>query len=167
MQADLDVVDWHELKKFKDTDEFAEWRVDLDEDPDWILSGEDLAWGNDSYSTYFAIAEGLVEIAPYLRPEERELLAKSYLILFAAAEEYVIEDFPCMADSCYFFALSPDRVASILEASQKLDREFIITNLVDVVKEMDSESVSTFFDQVDNVVRIAAEKKWGILGFAG
>jgi hypothetical protein len=167
MQADIEAIDWSELIKFEDTGRFANWRLDQEEEPEWILSGEDVGWTNDSGSTYFGIADALQNIADDLPADQRDLLAKSYFILFAAGEEFTIQDIPCVPDSCYMFTLSPDRISEIHDSIKRIDRERIVTMVAGAMEDFEDDWIIEFFDQVDAVVSIALEKKWGIIGFAG
>ncbi len=167
MEADLDAIDWNELTKFGDTEGFAEWRMEQEEEPNWILSGEKVGWMNDSGSTFFGIAEALNEMAGELPEAQRELLENSYLILFAAGDEFTIEDIPCIPDSCYIFALSPERVASIHESISQLDRQVIVRKVTESMEGFEADWISDFFNQTDAVVKAALSRNWGILGFAG
>ena len=58
MEVNLDALAWKELTKFGDSEKFANWRVELEDEPEWILSGEEAGWENDSATVYSLVAEG-------------------------------------------------------------------------------------------------------------
>src|SRR5262245_41503564 len=112
METSLEVLDWNELQKFRNADDFGDWRVELDEEPAWILSDEDAGWINDSASCYFEVSEALKTITRKLPSDQAKCLKGSIILLIVGNEKDYVQDFPCPCSGGdgYFMAISPKRV---------------------------------------------------------
>ena len=155
MQTSLDILDWDELKKkFHNSDEFAAWRLDLADNPAWIMSGEHAGWENDSANFYMDFSEALKKAARKLPRSQRILLDSSLRNLIAGTDEDAIQDFPCSAESCYFMALSPQRVASIATNLSSLNLPALAKLLVTCFHEPDPEDGDEEDDEGIAIVRI-------------
>jgi len=175
METNLDIVDWNELQKFEDSERFGEWRMELEDDPPWILGMDEVGWLNDSARAYLSLADALENISATLPSDQAEFLKRSVRTIICGDDDNTKRDFPCIPDSCYFIALSPETVAEIMVNLRKLDVELIKARLRDHLgKEWNTADCDTiereigdYFVQIHTIVKEAATRGWGIIGHMG
>lgn len=175
METTLDIVDWNELKKFEDTEKFAEWRLNVEKDPAWIRGLQDVGWLETSTHAYFEIGDGLDQIVFDLPVDQAEFLRKSLLTVICPDEDNATADFPCIPESCYFITLSPESVASIAEELEKLDLVLVSDRLTAYLSKDFEEDAKTevkrdvddYLLQVVALIKAAHAQQWGILGHMG
>jgi len=175
MEVTFDALDWGELQKFGDSMMFAEWRLELGEEPEWLKSSEDIGWLNDIAGVYLDIADAIYAVHDKLPVDQQDVIKNSLMTVMCGDDAITRRDFTCIPESCYFISLSPETISEV-HRSLKHVRLDGLSKLIAVplAKEWEVDDPTTleeglleYFSQVTSLVDFAASRHWGVIGHMG
>lgn len=169
MNTSFTAIDWNELTKFKDGSSFTDWRLELEEDPEWLI---ELGLYSDSLGDYWALASILKQIVePSMQEPQKTHLRESLMKVVCSDVNEIVRDFPFEDEDCYYIALSPGSVAKIVESLDNLDMDAVLAAAAEPFSaENDSytiEEAREYIQAFSDTAREASRREFGLLQYAG
>jgi hypothetical protein len=174
MQVTLDAIDWQRLTAFKPIDSFFQYLFEIEEYPDWILSGANYGWISDSYNEYIQAVWILEHLKKYVNSRTLNLIEQGITPLISENSQLDELGTGRVTEGNWWISITPESTKNICEALKQID----FPDLADVLREHppDTEEYTMpsvqedFFDYIKQYLTVlekTVERGYGLLGYVG
>ena len=175
MEVTLDAIDWSKLTSFEPLSKyFDEYLFEIEEYPDWILTGPDYGWMSDSYNEYIRTVWILEHLKKYVDSRTLNLIEEGIRPLISENSQLDELGTGSITENCWWISITPDSAKKIYQALKQIDFAYLADTLRKHPPETEEytmpsvqEDSFNFIKQHLTILGKAVERGYGLLGHVG
>jgi hypothetical protein len=175
MEVTVDAIDWNKLTAFQPLGSyFDDYLFEVEEYPDWILSGPEHGWKSDSYGEYTRTVEILEHLKKHVDSRTLNLIKDGITPLISENSQLDELGTGPITDNCWWISITPDSTKKIYQALNQIDFAYLADTLRKHPPETEEyrmpsvqEDCFNFIKQHLAIIEKAVERGYGLLGHVG
>jgi len=175
MKVTLDAIDWSKLTAFQPLSTyFHDYLFEIEEYPEWILTGPDYGWISDSHNDYIQAVWILEHLKKYVDSRTLSLIEKGITPLISENSQLDELGTGPNTENCWWISITPESTKKIYDAFKQIDFVYLADSLRKNPPENEEYKMPSvqedFFDYLKQYLAIlekAVERGYGLLGHVG
>jgi hypothetical protein len=175
MEVTLDAIDWSKLTAFQPLSKyFDEYLFEIEEYPEWLLSGPEHGWESDSANQYFQVARILEQVKQHVDEKTLKLIDEGITPLISENSQLDELGTKPITEDTNWISITPETTKKIYAALKQIDLSYLADTVrkhptsdsEDIMSSLDEDFIG-FIKQHLTMVEKAVERGYGLLGHIG